>query len=664
MRGKARSSGTYPLLTNVGRLEVVPLIGREATMSGYPKRLTRRHFLLAGAAAAGGAVLSACAATPTPQVIEKEVTKVVKEIVKETVIVPTQQIIEKEVVVTATPSAEEMSDTQRIVLQGPQGEGNFDPMTMGHWFSNAGIKPALWCTLVGMDENMNLYPWGAEKWSWDEENLTWTFYIRKGMKFSDGSPITAKDFAYSIKRSIKDLDPDYHVQEQEAGRAGPLVSFAHMMCNDIDGVRDLRDGTITAEQWEDQYGDAVSAVDDFTLAIRCAYVVPENLFMGKMAYNGSQCVKQENVEAGTPDQVWYENPVTSGPFMLESHVIDQYWTLVRNPHYGGGEPAILTEAKHMILPDAQTRLIAYENKELDAIFLAEADALEYVKEDHPRHAELMSTPLAVIVYVWMFNLPPIDDLHVRRALIRAIDREKTVEAVFRGTAKFSPTYIPDYTPGWELPANYDEVYMTYDPAAAADEFKQSEYYDDIMSGALPIRLSFTAGMEQTSGGRMWEAFVDQWKTNLGIDVKLQQTEFELEGQMSSRYNLASNGRGLLYADTDAWVGNVMDMYDPTGSWGRLKVGPEGKLTDILTLPRMSEEDDARFTETWKVGGAIIDKAERLKLYQEWEYLREKWAIEVPLYYPLTFAARQPWVKDLRLTPQNGLHIDRAWIARH
>lgn len=615
--------------------------------------------MVAGLATAGTAALAACAATP--EVVEKVVTQVVVE----TVIVPTQQIIEKEVVVTATPSAEEMSATQRVSIQGPQGEGNSDPMSMGHWFSNSGIKPALWCTLVGLDKDLNIYPWGAERWSFDDDSMTWTFDIRKGMKFSDGSDITAGDFAYSMRRAIKHIDADFHAAEVQAGRAGNTATFAHVMLSDVDGVAAIRGGEITAEQWEEQYGDAINPVDDFTLALRVANNVPEALLMGKLAYNGSQCVKQENVEAGTPDVPWYEQPVTSGPFMVESHAIEQYWVLVPNPYYGGGDPPILQEATLRILPDAQTRLIAYENNELDAVFLGEADALEYLKPEHPRSAELVSKPFAVINYTWFTSLPPIDDVHVRRALMRAIDRETTINAVFRGTAKFSPTYIPEFTPGWELPDNYDEVFLSYDPAAALEEFKQSRYYDDIMSGTLPIRLAFTQAFAQGSGGRLYEAYADQWKNNLGVEVRLQQTEFDMEGVKESLQNVRTNGRGMLYVDIDAWVANVMSMYDPSQPYYFLYTDNWTKISDIPAMAHMEdEEDSARFTQLWREAAVELDWDKRLTMYKEWEYLREKWAIEVPQYYPYVNVAIQPWLKDLDVTPQNGLLMHRAWVARH
>jgi oligopeptide transport system substrate-binding protein len=514
-----------------------------------------------------------------------------------------------------------------------------------------------------MDQEMNLFPWGATSWSFDEPSLTWTFDIRPDMKFSDGSPITAGDFAYSMKRAIKHLDPDYHAAEVEAGRAGTAVTFAHVMHSDIDGVQALRDAEITAAEWEEQFGDAITATDDLTLQIRLAYVVPENLFMGKMAYNGSQVAKQADVEAGTPDEPWFNKASTSGPFMYQEVVPDQYRVLVPNPHYGGGPLPILQEVTLRHIEDAQTRLIAYENNELDAVQVGEADALEYLAEDHPRHAELTTVPLAVISYTWFTNLPPIDDVHVRRALIRSIDRETTIEAVFRGTARFSPTYIPDYTPGWELPPNYDEVFMTYDPAAALEELQQSRHYDAIMSGELPVRLAFTQAFAQGTAGRLYEAYVDQWQNNLGIEVKLQQTEFEMEGLTNSLQNVRTNGRGLLYADMDAWVANVMSLYDPTGQNAYLLTDEGTKKTDILASARIEDaQDEARFTQLWKDAAKELDPAKRLQMYQEWEYLREKWAIEVPQYYPFFFVAAQPWVRDLQVTPQAGLLFDRAWRA--
>lgn len=619
-------------------------------MSVFPQRYSRRQFLLASAMVSSSAVLAACATAPLPQISQTSVA------------VPTQQITEQ--AIPPTPAADQLAAEQSVMITHPQLDLNiFDPMSMGHLFHNTGAKYALWCTLVGMDKEMNLFPWGATGWSFDESSLTWTFNIRPNMKFSDGSPITAGDFAYSIKRAIKHLDPDYHAAEVAAGRAGSAVTFSNVMHSDIDGVQALRDAEINTTTWEEQFGDAVTAADDLTLKVRLAYVVPENLFMGKLAYNGSQVAKQADVEAGTPDEPWFNKASTSGPFMYKEVVPDQQRVLVPNPHYAGGAAPILQEVTLRHIADAQTRLIAYENNELDAVQVGEADALEYLKEDHPRHAELTTVPLAVISYTWFTNLPPIDDVHVRRALIRAIDREKTIEAVFRGTARFSPTYIPDYTPGWELPPNYDEVYMRYDPDAAMQELKQSRHYDAIMSGELPVRLAFTQAFAQGTAGRLYEAYVDQWKNNLGIEVKLQQTEFELEGITNSLQNVRTNGRGLLYADIDAWVANVMSLYDPAGQNAHLLTDDGKNKTDVFASARIEDaQDEVRFTQLWKEAAKELDQAKRLQMYQEWEYLREKWAIEVPQYYPFFFVATQPSVRDLQVTPQAGLLFDRSWRA--
>lgn len=615
------------------------------------RRYSRRQFLLLSSAVTGGAVLAACAPAAAPEMASQT-----------PVAVPTQQIISQDT--RPTPPADQMADEQTLVLTHPQLALNyFDPMSMGHLFHNTGAKYALWCTLVGMDREMNLFPWGATDWTFDESSLTWTFNIREGMMFSDGTPITAGDFAYSIKRSIMHLDPEYHAEAVGAGRVGIAVTFSNVMHSDIEGVQALRDGELTAAAWEEQYGDVVSAADDLTLQIRLAYVVPENLFMGKLAYNGSQVVKQADVEAGTEDSPWFDTAATSGPFMFSEVVPDQYRVLVPNPHYAGGAAPYLQEVTLRHIEDAQTRLLAYENNEFDAIQVGEADALEYLREDHPRHAELTAVPLAVINYTWFTNLPPLDDVHVRRALIRAIDREETIAAVFRGTAVFSPTYIPDYTPGWEMPSNYDEVFMSYDPDAARQELEQSWHYDAIMSGELPIRLAFTQAFAQGTAGRLYEVYADQWQSVLGIEVRLQQTEFELEGMTESLQNLRTNGRGLLYADTDAWVANVMSLYAPSSANSRLLTNEGTTKTDIFACARIEDaQDEERFIQLWQEAARELDPELRLQMYQEWEYLREKWAIEVPQYYPYFFVAAQPTVRDLDVTPQAGLLFDHAWRA--
>jgi hypothetical protein len=125
----------------------------------------------------------------------------------------------------------------------------------------------------------------------------------------------------------------------------------------------------------------------------------------------------------------------------------------------------------------------------------------------------------------------------------------------------------------------------------------------------------------------------------------------------------TNGRGLLYADIDAWVSNVMALYDPAGQNAYILTDEGTRRTDIFASARIEDaQDEARFIQLWKDAAQELDQEQRLRMYQEWEYLREKWAIEVPQYYPYFFVATQPSLRDLEVTPQAGLLFDRAWQA--
>jgi hypothetical protein len=107
----------------------------------------------------------------------------------------------------------------------------------------------------------------------------------------------------------------------------------------------------------------------------------------------------------------------------------------------------------------------------------------------------------------------------------------------------------------------------------------------------------------------------------------------------------------------------MALYDPAGQNAYLTTDEGTKKTDVLACARIEDaQDDARFIQLWKDAARELDPAKRLQMYQEWEYLREKWAIEVPQYYPFFFVAAQPSLRDLEVSPQAGLLFDKAWKA--
>ncbi len=250
---------------------------------------------------------------------------------------------------------------------------------------------SLYDGLVRFDgsNQMAVVPDLAESWDISDDQLTYTFHIRENAKFSDGTPFTAEDAAFSVKRM----------------QTLPATSSKVLMIKDAE------------------------AIDEHTLNIYCNWAYP-NLIL-QMASWPWRMVSKAAVEKygdGTPEMV-----LGTGPYKLESWVTGVGVTLVRNEYYWGKTP-YFDKIETKVIPDMSTQLVALENGEVDAVQIVNGLDLDYYSKLDGYRVEQIHRPGA---YSVMFNVggsESLSKLEVRQAFNYAINREELCALVYDNMA--------------------------------------------------------------------------------------------------------------------------------------------------------------------------------------------------------------------------------------
>lgn len=244
---------------------------------------------------------------------------------------------------------------------------------------------------LAFGDDLSLQPGVAESWE-VVDPLTYVFTLRDGVTFHDGSPLTPEDVVFSIEWNI---DPD---------NASQLAAFF---------------GSV----------DSVEATGDNQVTI--TLTKPDAQFAYSMAHMAGFIMNKEQLESageefGTPDLL----PVGTGPYQLVEFVPDDHVTLERYDGYWGEQgPALRIVIRE--IGDSQTRLLAMQSGDIDGTFdvpVSEVDQWEGLDGV----TVITSSSLGVYQLILDQETPPFDDIHVRKAIAYAVDREGIVQAVLNG----------------------------------------------------------------------------------------------------------------------------------------------------------------------------------------------------------------------------------------
>ena len=337
-----------------------------------------------------------------------------------------------------------------------------------------------------MQGKPELYPGLAERWEVNADSTEFTFYLRRDVKFHDGTPFNAQAVKFSLDRLA---DPATR-SVAARGALGPYQSC--------------------------------QVVDDYTVKVR--FTEP---FAGFLNMCTSVLV---NILSPAAVQKWgdqYQFHITgTGPFMLERYVPNDHVTLKRNPDYAWGPewmhegPAYLDTITYKIIPEDLTRVSTLKTGETNLIDNVRSHELPDIKRNPKLTVAITGVPGAPWILLLNYQKAPTNDLAVRRAIAYAIDRDAMVNLLYVGTNE--PAYSPLEKGTLGYSPEIDRIY-SYDPAMAKkilDDAGWRAGADGIrQKGGQRLKLAWVIW----SGGAMEEpaAVVQDQLRQIGMEVAIE-----------------------------------------------------------------------------------------------------------------------------------------------
>ena len=451
--------------------------------------------------------------------------------------------------------------------------------------------------LVTLNTDLQIVPDIAERWDISDDGMVYTFHLLPEATFADGKPITAQDFVYSLNRAA---NPEL---------ASPV---ARTYLSDIVGVTEVLDGDAAEIS-------GVKAIDERTLEI--AIDAPKAYFLAKLTYPTAFVVDKANVEAG--GDTWTDSPNSTGPFILKEYKIGEHLILERNDNFYR-EPAYIDQVVFNLAGGQAMAL--YENDEIDITGVGILDLERLQDPNEPLSNELKVVPPRLSVSYIGFNVdqPPFDDVHFRRALNFAIDKELIANEVYSGLIVPAYGILPPGFPGY----TEDIEGLEYDEEAAKAELAMSKYADPETRPRIVLSVSGTGG--DVGIGTL--VILEMWENTLGVEVEIQQVEWAtyLQDLNQRKFQIFSLGWQADYPDPQDFLDILFHTESETnhGAYSNSDV-------DVIL-------EDARVER---------DGNKRVELYNKAEQIIIDDAAWVPLWYEgESHVLIKPHIKDYRLLP--------------
>lgn len=392
--------------------------------------------------------------------------------------------------------------------------------------------------LVTLDDDDNTVPGAAESWDYDEDTLTYTFHLRKDGVWTNGDPVTAKDFEFAWSQA---LNPDV---------ASDYAYFLYFIKN----AEKYFNGEVT---W-DEVG--VKVVDDYTLEVTMEQPTPYALFL--FSFGTLAPINQRFYEAVGADLYSTEAQYfcTNGPFALTEWSHNDKIVMQKNDAWHGAADVEVEEIDWKIITDANAALSSFLAGDLDMVGLGTG---ELIKQATAAGATIQSYTDGTAFYIYFNNNDQyLSNVNLRRALFNAIDEQKEIDTVWQNDNEPMTSFTApgvSATDGTSFAGKVGELY-----APSRDQEKAKEYLATALSELgctvddLSAHLSIDCGDSPTSIAEA-SFYQEQWRQVLGIEVAVNSmiTKQGSQNRKTGNYVMSVTGWGPDYNDPntflDLWV---------------------------------------------------------------------------------------------------------------
>ncbi|PQH12848.1 ABC transporter substrate-binding protein [Raoultella ornithinolytica] len=448
--------------------------------------------------------------------------------------------------------------------------------------------------LVSVSPAGEIQPRLAEKWE-NKENTVWTFHLRPGITWSDGTAITAQDIVWSWQRLVSPLT------------ASPYSSYPGNM--HIVNAKEIAEGKKAPETL------GVKAVDDATLEVTLTQ--PNAAFLAMLAH--PSLVPIDKVLVNRFGEQWTkpEHIVTSGPYKLSAWVVNERIVAERNPRYWDNQHTVINKVTWLPIHSEAADVNRYKAGEIDIVYTVPINQFAQLKKTMGDQLNV-SPQLATYYYEFNTTRPPFNDPRVRLALNMALDKDIIAEKVLGQGQR--PAWLisqPDIG-GVKLQNPEYASWPREKRIAEAKKLLSEAGYSD--SHPLVFNLLYNTS---ESHQRVAIAASSMWKKNLGVEAKLQNQEWKTMLDTMHTHNFDA----VRYA----WIAD----YDDAATF----------LNNFRTRDseNTSQYSNPAYDEALKNAAKASDGVTRGKYYQQAEDLLAKDVPAVPVYHYVRTHLVKPWV---------------------
>ena len=408
-----------------------------------------------------------------------------------------------------------------------------DP-ALAHDPASINMVQMLFTGLVQLDDKLQIHPQLASSWNLGPDGVTWTFHLKKNLHFSDGTPLTSKDVAYSIDRAL---------QPVTQSTVAPLYLN---LIKDSDALLAGRTTTLI--------GDSLQTPDDSTLVIvtrkKAAY------FLNMLTYTCSYVVEKSFITKYAnkfPDHL--AEGGGTGPFTLVQYVHKQELDFAPNKNYYDPKPQ-LQHVRVAFYHQASDAYQAYQHGTIDTTGVP----LTTFANDKKRKDFYQIPQLWVNYYTMNYLTKPFDNIHIRQAFALAIDKTALANSVWKGTVRPTNHIVPQGMPGYSdtLTGPDGTQSLTGNVQKAQALFKQGLQEEQWSSASQvpPITLTYATGITNTDAEVT--AMIAMWHKVLGVTVAADPIDYNT---LLDRVTAATNNATGLQFWGLAWVAEYPDPQD-------------------------------------------------------------------------------------------------------
>jgi oligopeptide transport system substrate-binding protein len=458
--------------------------------------------------------------------------------------------------------------------------------------------------LVRLDHNLQPIPDLAERWEVSSDGLVYTFYLRQNAAFHTGRPFTAEDVLFSWNRAV---DPDL-----QSPTAGTYLT-------DIVGVQAVLNG-------EAEEISGVKMIDEYTIEVTLDE--PKAYFLHKLSYPTSWIVDHETIDDVD------DNPVGTGPFKFAKHDENEIIILARNENYHLGFVP-LEYVVYLLYQGPNIRL--YEGGLIDMVVIDEELLGRAEDTSDPLYGNIQPySRLCTTMMQFDSSIPPFDDVLVREAFARSIDRDRYNTVVAEGKYVVANGLYPTGLPGY----NPDVTALSYDPERALEAIAESSYGS---VDALPEIVYTASG----TGGGLHPSdavLIEMWQEVLGVTVTVEQID----------------ARSYIEKINEGEHGNIFGF-----SWCADYPDPEN-FADVNfhseATMNSSSYSNPEIDVLLEQARSEPDVTKRISLYQEIEQMLIDDAAAIFLIHSRTYyMVTKPYINNYHATPIGIAQYMNIWI---